>query len=300
MSGHSRLRGLQCGRTNISRPGFDEDARQDSYGEPYSPEPYQHTALPPQSSEHQYYPNTNYFPPPPGSAPRPAGSTAPYNPADYPPPPVAVPPSQQYGYPPPGPESFVSRPRRADENVSAAWNSSPPISQAHMDDGGFRDNCQCTRGNSNSKTLGLNIQSPTRTPRAKKRRPCAASQSPQSKSVAFDLSSEDGQQMDPGYETDDSDSTIGSSSGVRRHGHRRHHSSSESYSSRTESETQRMASEKKARSNTSGKEIESDSDSTIDLPDRFDSQGRLLPQHEDNMFAGGLDSLLRGINRVFV
>lgn len=61
-----------------------------------------------------------------------------------------------------------------------------------------------------------------------------------------------------------------------------------------------MASEKKARSNTSGKEIESDSDSTIDLPDRFDSQGRLLPQHEDNMFAGGLDSLLRGINRVFV
>ncbi|KAE8163114.1 hypothetical protein BDV40DRAFT_147877 [Aspergillus tamarii] len=147
---------------------------------------------------------------------------------------------------------------------------------------------------------GLNIQSPSRTPRAKKRRSRAASQSPQSKSVAFDLNSEDGQQMDVGYETDDSDSTIGSSSGVRRHRHRQLHSSSESYSSRTKSETQHIASENKPRSNTSGKEIESDSDSTIDLPDRFDSQGRLLPQRDDSMFVGGLDSLLKGINRVFI
>ncbi|KAB8258100.1 hypothetical protein BDV32DRAFT_126415 [Aspergillus pseudonomiae] len=156
------------------------------------------------------------------------------------------------------------------------------------------DERQCIRRNSNSKTLGLNIQSPSRAPRAKKRRSRAASQSPQSKSVAFDLSSEDGQQLDPGYETDDSDSTIGSISGVRRHGHRQHHSS------RTESEIQHMATEKKPRSNTSGKEIESDSDSTIDLPDRFDSQGRLLPQREGDMFADGLDSLLRGFNKVFV
>lgn len=128
----------------------------------------------------------------------------------------------------------------------------------------------------------------------------AVSQPPHSKSVAFDLSPEDGRPMDPGYETDDSDSTIGSSSGGRRRSRYRRRSSSESFSPRLRPDTQQSLSEKSQRSKDSGKDLESDSDSTIDLPDRFDSQGRLLPQREDDMFADGLDTLLRGINRAFV
>ncbi|TQB68555.1 hypothetical protein MPDQ_003227 [Monascus purpureus] len=42
----------------------------------------------------------------------------------------------------------------------------------------------------------------------------------------------------------------------------------------------------------------SESDSTIDLPDRFDSQGRLLPQREDDPLAGHFKDLLRGISHV--
>jgi hypothetical protein len=188
--------------------------------------------------------------------------------------------------------------------VSAARNSPPPTTQTHTNDGGFRDECQCTRGISNSKNIGLNIQSPWRNPRAKRRKSRAASQPPQSKSVAFDLSSEDDRQMDPGYETDDSNSTIGPSSGSRHyHHHERRHSSSKPSSSKSKSNTEQSLSVTKERSNTSEEETETDSDSTIDLPDRFDSQGRFLPQRpqrEDDLFADGLDSLLRGINRVSV
>ncbi|PYH46078.1 DUF3824 domain-containing protein [Aspergillus saccharolyticus JOP 1030-1] len=238
--------------------------------------PYQHDPDPPSPAaprpidDHQYYPNTNYFPPPPGSAPR--TEPAPYNPADYPPPPGAVPP-QPYAHPAhPQPEPYAPRPRRVEENVSAAWISPQhPVAQDRIYD-------------------GLDARSPLRTPRARKRRPRAASQPARPKSVAFDLGSEHEGQHDLGYETDDSDSTIAS---IHGHSHyrtpRRRHSSSEPFAARPRSDD---------RSRKDG--AESDSDSTIDLPDRFDSQGRLLPQPGDDPLADGLEHLLRGINHVFV
>ncbi|KAI2995800.1 hypothetical protein CBS147346_9693 [Aspergillus niger] len=101
-------------------------------------------------------------------------------------------------------------------------------------------------------------------------------------------------QKDLGYETDDSDSTIGSVHGSRRNRPQpRRHSSSEPYSSYKRND---------ARSGSQGQQnnaTESDSDSTVDLPDRFDSHGRLLPQPDDDPLAGRLEQLMRGFNRVF-
>ncbi|KAE8145472.1 hypothetical protein BDV25DRAFT_164594 [Aspergillus avenaceus] len=286
-------------RAEQDRPRFDDDTRQDSYDDPYGSEPYP-SALPPPRQNDQNYPSGNYFPPPPGSAPRTAGSAAPYNPADYPPPPGAVPPSQSYGYPPPpGPEPYATRPRRADENVSAARNLSPPIAQSHMDDGGFRDDDQHTKGMSNWEDSGLSIRSPTNGPGVKRRMPRGSSEPPQLKSVAFDLNSEDHHRpTDPGYETDDSDSTIGSLNRSRRRSHHSRHLPADSSSQSTPDIKQRFS--ERTGSPLSKTETESDSDATIDLPDRFDSQGRLLPQPEDDSDAGGLKTLLREINRVLV
>ncbi|RAL15072.1 DUF3824 domain-containing protein [Aspergillus homomorphus CBS 101889] len=255
-------------RNERKKAGRDRD-RSDEEG-PYQHDPYPPPAAPRPIDDHQYYPNTNYFPPPPGSAPR--TEPAPYNPADYPPPPGAVPPQPYAHSARPGPEPYAPRPRRVEENVSAAWkHPHHPVAQDRIYD-------------------GLDARSPLRTPRAKKRRPRAASQPARPKSVAFDLSSEHEQQNDPGYETDDSDSTIASTHGRGRyHTPHRRHSSSEPFAARTRSED---------RSRKDG--AESDSDSTIDLPDRFDSQGRLLPQPGDDPLADGLEQLLRRINRVFV
>lgn len=59
-------------------------------------------------------------------------------PANYGPPPGAAPPPQPYGYPPPPvPEPYGARPRRADENVSAA----PSTDEHHMPDGGLSARC---------------------------------------------------------------------------------------------------------------------------------------------------------------
>jgi hypothetical protein len=97
-----------------------------------------------------YYPNSNYFPPPPGDSTHNLNTTpAPYNPADYPPPPGAAPQPYSYGAVPPGPgmgpETYAPRPRRADENVS------PPSSNENIvHDGGF---CEL-KGPSPSPGLG--------------------------------------------------------------------------------------------------------------------------------------------------
>ncbi|GAB1218366.1 hypothetical protein ATERTT37_007620 [Aspergillus terreus] len=171
--------------THTVGPGYDD--RREPYEDPYAPEPYANSP-----HDNQYYPNSNYFPPPPGSAPRVAGTGPAYNPADYPPPPGAVPPAQPYSYAtPPAPEPYAPRPRRADENP---------------------------------------------------------------KSVAFDL----GRPMDPG----------------RKH------------ENQEKQEKQRN-------------EPESDSDATIELPDRFDSQGRLLPQRGDDPLADRFEDWLKGVNRIF-
>lgn len=131
-----------------------------------------------------------------------------------------------------------------------------------------------------------------------KQRSRATSQPLHSKSVAFDLGPES-HPGDPGYETDDSESTIDARgrSGRRKHQQGRRRSLSVPHSS-TPKPGDSGASSGHHHSK-QDRESESDSDSTINLPDRFDSQGRLLPEREDDTLAGHFEGILRGISRVF-
>ena len=106
------------------------------------------------------------------------------------------------------------------------------------------------------------------------------------------FASRDHRQMDPGYEPDDSDSTINSTNRKHRpNAHRRrrsypdHKNPDRHYNNARPSEAPDDA-------------PPSDSDSTIDLPDRFDSHGRLLPEKESGS-KNRLEDLLGGINSVF-
>lgn len=91
--------------------------------------------------------------------------------------------------------------------------------------------------------------------------------------------------MDTGYEPDDSDSTIGSIDRRHRTGsHRRRRSSP----NRSKTPRQFEATGERERA-------ASDSDSTVDLPDRFDSQGRLLPEPESKPKGNRLEELMKGI-----
>ncbi|KAJ5218374.1 uncharacterized protein N7498_000473 [Penicillium cinerascens] len=248
-----------------SRTRYEDDAHRDPYEESYDPEPY---PVSPHAAPHHpipdpnYYPQSNYFPPPPGSTPNLNATTQPYNPADYPPPPGAAPPPEPYSYgapapgpepygPAPGPEPYAPRPRRADENVSAPQSSTLPTDQDHTRDG-----------------LDVNnLQPPPSVPRS------GSQPAPSSKSVAFDLTPE----PDRGYETDDSDSTIHSSS--RRPHYSRRRSSSVPYSPPAPARSREYRHHSK---HSQGQHHpESESDSTIDLPDRFDSHGRLITETED-------------------
>ncbi|RDW90839.1 DUF3824 domain-containing protein [Aspergillus mulundensis] len=262
------------------RQRYDSDGPS-PFEQPFSPSPYPPSPATGPVDSSQYRPN-NYYPPPPGSAPTPAPGPMPYNPADYPPPPNSGPPPQQYSYPPPAADAYAPRPRRADENVSATRDFSSPTTQPQPYDG--LDPTRLT----------------TPRPRPRRRRTRAGSEPPQSKSVAFDDDPQTNEKNN-GYETDDSDSTIdGMSSGRRRRRrhHRRHRSDRRRYSSSDPyaSTNDRTAAPKQ---NQTGAP-ESDSDATVDLPDRFDRQGRLLPQPGDDPLADKVENLLRRFNRVFV
>ncbi|KAL3469070.1 hypothetical protein BJX99DRAFT_265549 [Aspergillus californicus] len=247
------------------RQRYESDGPPSAYGETFSPAPYPPSpaATGPLDGSHR---PANYYPPPPGSAPAPA----PYNPADYPPPPSAPLPPNQYGYPP-GPDTYTPRPRRADENVSAARNFSPSTSHYTPD--------------------GLEDPSPVEPPRRRHRRTRAGSEPPQPKSVAFDVNPPHDIKRD-GYESDDSDSTVDAMSGGRRRHPRRHrrHSSSNPYRSKHGS----------TRDKNRPPGDESDSDMTVDLPNRFDPDGRLLPQSGDDPLGDQFEHFLKRINRVFV
>ncbi|KAL4751655.1 hypothetical protein BDW72DRAFT_173087 [Aspergillus terricola var. indicus] len=262
------------------RQRYDSDGPS-SFEQPFSPGPYPPSPGTGPVDSSQFRPN-NYYPPPPGPAPAPAPGPAHYNPADYPPPPNAVPPAQQYSYPPPAPDAYAPRPRRADENVSAARDFSSPSTQSQPYDG------------LDSARLA------TPRPRSRRRRTRAGSEPPQSKSVAFDDDPQTNEKT-MGYETDDSDSTIdGMSSGRRRRRrhHRRHRSDRRRYSSSDPYASAKNRSAAQLQKQTSAPE--SDSDATIDLPDRFDRDGRLLPQPGDDPLAEKVESLLRRFNRVFI
>ncbi|PKX98633.1 DUF3824 domain-containing protein [Aspergillus novofumigatus IBT 16806] len=232
-------------REERERSKYDDDSYPSDLPYPPSPVP------PTQPVENPYYPNSNYFPPPPGSTPAPP----------LPPRHIIRPITLLHQ---PGPDRYAPRPRRADENVSAAWNSPPSAAQYPMHDD--------------------TPPSPLRTPRplTPRDRTRAASQPPQPKSVAFDLNAEE-RPIDPGYETDDSDTTIDS---LTPHHHRDRHPKGDRPSHLKDKDATDLQ--------------EPDSDSTIDLPDRFDSHGRLLPERDDDPLVDGLEKLLRGINRVFV
>ncbi|KAJ5788164.1 hypothetical protein N7457_003154 [Penicillium paradoxum] len=257
---------------------YEDNIHHDPYEESYDPEP------PSTHGRSPLLPQQQLFPPPPGESPHNLNATpAPYNPADYPPPPGAAPP-QPYAYgavPPPGPgaEQYAPRPRRADENVSISTLPTDP----------------------NDVHKGLNIHPfPSSLPRS-------TSQPPQaSKSVAFDLTDSP---QDPGYETDDSDSTVEPYSSSYRddrehhhdrdrdshhhhHHHRRRRSSpvphppvpypSSSFSNHHSSSHHHPSSHKSHERDERerNRPSETDSDSTIDLPSRFDRQGRLLLEQE--------------------
>ncbi|KAL4768978.1 hypothetical protein BDW60DRAFT_225415 [Aspergillus nidulans var. acristatus] len=262
------------------RQRYDSDGRPSPFEQPFSPGPYPPSPGTGPVDSAQYRPN-NYYPPPPGPAPAPAPGPAHYNPADYPPPPNAVPP-QQYSYPPPAPDAYAPRPRRADENVSAARDFSSPSTQSQPYDG-----LDSTR-----------LATPR--PRSRRRRTRAGSEPPQSKSVAFDDDPQTNEKT-TGYETDDSDSTIDGMSSGRRHRrrhHRRHRSGRRRYSSSDPYASAKDRSVAQIQKQTSAPG--SDSDATIDLPDRFDRDGRLLPQPGDDPLAEKVESLLRRFNRVFI
>ncbi|KAF3392666.1 hypothetical protein F1880_008574 [Penicillium rolfsii] len=293
-------RNLTC--TNDSIAGYEDDAHRDPYEESYDPEPYPVSSQPAhQRPAENYYPNSNYFPPPPGSTPNLNTTPQPYNPADYPPPPGAAPPAQPYNYGSAntGPETYAPRPRRADENVSAPSSSTLPTEQTHAHDG----------LNNNSHP-----QFPSSIPREDN-----SSGSP-SKSVAFDLTPDSARSADPGYETDDSDSTVDgntprhrSKSQSRTHrrsssvptAHSHHHRNSDGTgsgpnSSSSPSRHHHSSHRHSHHSQRSSPREDSplDSDSTVDLPDRFDSKGRLLPQKDSSVEQ--LEDYLRKIARVLI
>ncbi|KAJ0417072.1 hypothetical protein BJY00DRAFT_325794 [Aspergillus carlsbadensis] len=281
-------------REDRDRQRYDSDGRPSPYEEPYSPGPYAASPNPGASLDPQFR-NANYYPPPPGSAPVPPMTPNPYNPADYPPPPNAVPP-QQYSYPPPGSDPYGNRPRRADENVSTARNFSPPAAQYQPHDG-VLSQPRIPGYHVNEAISGLEDPSRLTTPRRRRRRSRAGSEPPQSKSVAFDVNPQANQENN-GYETDDSETTIDAmGSGRRRRrrrrrrSDRRHRSSSHPYQSKR--------STKKEGSTAQENGLESDSDATIDLPDRFDREGRLLPQPGDDPLADRFEHIMKRVNRIF-
>lgn len=84
----------------------------------------------------------------------------------------------------------------------------------------------------------------------------------------------------------------------RRRHHRRHRSDRRRYSSSDPYASAKDRSAAQIQKQTSAPE--SDSDATVDLPDRFDRDGRLLPQPGDDPLAEKVESLLRKFNRVFI
>lgn len=154
------------------------------------------------------------------------------------------------------------------------------------------------------KTMLLTLSSGLRendfpeTPRPRRQRSRAVSQPREPKSVAFDFHSRPSRHLDPGYETDDSDSTIDSMRKVHQHNsHRRRHSSSDGYfpTKKYNNKNYNISNDNNG-SQPSDKLQRSDSDSTIDLPDRFDSQGRLLQEESAKPVRDPLEDLM---NRVF-
>ncbi|KAK2762672.1 hypothetical protein FQN54_000846 [Arachnomyces sp. PD_36] len=153
---------------------------------------------------------------------------------------------------------------------------------------------------------------PPKTPvPAPSRRPRSSSQPvpPQSKTVAFDLGSQYSSPSsihDPepssryaGYETDDSDSTLDDSD---RHHYRRphdlddrHRPARSTYPPTPDPSSSRHHHHHRSTKHSSRDKHQSDSESTIDLPDRFDSQGRRKYDDPADRFEDALNRFVSGI-----
>ncbi|CEL01479.1 hypothetical protein ASPCAL01061 [Aspergillus calidoustus] len=136
-------------------------------------------------------------------------------------------------------------------------------------------------------------------PRHRRRRSRAGSEPPQSKSVAFDVDPAVDREKN-GYETDDSDTTIDAMDSGRRRRRRRRRRSDRRHRSSSDPYRSKRSIAKKEGSTGRENGLESDSDATIDLPDRFDREGRLLPQPGDDPLADRFEHLMKRVNRIFV
>ncbi|KAI1919348.1 hypothetical protein LOZ12_001763 [Ophidiomyces ophidiicola] len=265
-----------------------EESQSDIVENSYDSARYPPSPPPPSASsvsQESFYPHTNQFPPPP--TPRPmeyAHSPAnysdyppapvpppahPYYSSDYPPPPGAGPSTPQpYNYAPPTTrDPYPPQQPRGDENVSAVPKSIPTTEQHHStDDGVNQDNPSEQPGDNHPPATLQPSDSQFRSP------------SPlPGKTVQFDLEPDVASISSPqdnGYETDDSDSTVDEYKDYRR---RRHRHSSRRRQRHSRSPSPVLIASRHERSSktplgSSGNHF-SDSDATVDLPDRFDSRG---------------------------
>jgi len=155
-----------------------------------------------------------------------------------------------------------------------------------------------------------------------RRRSASQPPPPQSRTVVFNLSDDslpkrggrgNSRNVDPGYESDDSDSTIDGSgmSRARHRPYRRHdqhrrsssHPSTPAPTAATRHSSPPMphpssslaTAARNPRPSSHGVAArDSDSESTIDLPPRFDRQGRPLPDSDEGDHANPLERLLNG------
>lgn len=221
----------------------------------YSPSPTTADATDP-----RYFPQTNYFPPPPTQAVE--NQYPPYNPADYgPPPPNNMPPPTGYTPPPVNPEpgNPYARPdpryRRPDDNVSAQ----PPPEHMHAR-GGSRlspDHENVSPANDLPRTDRLNASPPLAPDPVPP---------PSSKSVQFDLHPKE---VSPDR-----------------------YRSSEGKKERSGDRSKRHDSRDKRKRRRDESPDSDDSGDTIELPPRFDQYGR---RTDDDPLADKLESVLSGL-----
>lgn len=136
--------------------------------------------------------------------------------------------------------------------------------------------------------LKKGVYTPPETPHSKRQEFRTGSRSPR-KSVAFDLDSDSPSQdshPEPGYDADDSDSTDDFTN--RRYHSQRFPRSPYPSVNKSDFRNDYFTADKDRHRSSPG----SDSDSTIDLPDRFDSQGRLLSEPRSAPVGNSLQGLL--------
>ncbi|CAI6335454.1 unnamed protein product [Periconia digitata] len=265
----------------------------------------------------RYFPQTNYFPPPPHQSADP--QYPPYNPADYPAPPQHSTYPQQHidgGLPPTGYTPEPGNPyahqdpryRRQDDNVSAQQyepllehmqarrdrlrhKTSEPIRNGYIphasspihQDFAFRP---ANHESPINNELQYSLPSSPATNHRKPPSPVAPVAVSDVKSVKFDLNP---QEKSPDRDTSRSHSERASSDDEPR----RHRDAHERDSDRR-SRHRRREDERGGRSRRDESADSATSEGTIELPPRFDEQGR---RKEDDPLADQLESVLAGLFR---